>query len=124
MQGDTLPRYSTRYIVAEEDSYGLIAGRVNPATLGPAGTHFVVELLDEKYRVIRTAYDTPAYSFARLRPGLYRVRVIIDANNNRKRDIGNVQKGLQPERIIYNPGTEEDGTIRVKQNFELTDIDF
>lgn len=124
VQGDTLPRYSTRYIIAEEDSYGLIAGRVNPATLGPAGTHFVVELLDEKYRVIRTAYDTPAYSFARLRPGSYRVRVIIDANNNRKRDIGNVQKGIQPERIIYNPGTEEDGTIRVKQNFELTDIDF
>ncbi len=124
VQGDTLPRYSTRYLIAEEDSYGLIAGRVNPVTLGPAGTHFVVELLDEKYRVIRTAYDTPTYSFARLRPGLYRVRVIIDANNNRKRDIGNVQKGIQPERILYNPGTEEDGTIRVKQNFELTDIDF
>ena len=124
VQGDTLPRYSTQYIIADEDSYGLIAGRVNTATLGPAGTHFVVELLDEKYRLIRTAYDTPAYSFNRLRPGLYRVRVIVDANHNRKRDIGNVQKGLQPERIIYNPGTEEDGTIRVKQNFELTDIDF
>jgi len=35
-----------------------------------------------------------------------------------------VQKGIQPERIIYNPGTEENGSIRVKQDFELTDLDF
>jgi hypothetical protein len=124
VQGDTLARYSTRYTIAEEDSYGLIAGRINPATVGSAGTKFVVELLDDKYKVIRTAYGTPSYSFARLKPGLYRVRLIIDSNGNRKRDIGNVQKGIQPERIIYAPGTEENGTIRVKQNFELTDIDF
>ncbi len=124
VQGDTLPRYSARYLIAEEDSYGLIAGRINPATVGSAGKNFIVELLDDKYKVVRTAYGTANYSFARLRPGLYRVRLIIDANANRKRDIGNVQKGIQPERIIYAVGSEEDGTIRVKQNFELTDTDF
>ncbi|GAB3639537.1 Ig-like domain-containing domain [Spirosoma arcticum] len=124
VQGDTLPRYLAKYTLAEEDSYGLIAGRVNPTTVGSAGTNFIVELLDKDYKVVRTAYGTPSYNFARLRPGFYRVRLIIDANGNRRRDIGNVQKGLQPERIIYAPGTEEDGTIRVKQNFELTDTDF
>lgn len=123
VQGDTLARYSTRYLIAEEDSYGLIAGRINPATIGSESTNVIVELLDDKYKVLRTAYGT-SYSFGRLKPGLYRVRLIIDANNNRKRDIGNVQKGIQPERIIYAPGTEENGTIRVKQDFELTDIDF
>ena len=124
VQGDTLARYSTRYRIAEDDSYGLIAGRVNLATVGSAGKNFIVELLDEKYKVIRTAYGTPSYSFGRLKPGAYRVRLIIDSNGNRKRDIGNVQKGIQPERIVYATGTEENGTIRVKQNFELTDIDF
>ena len=124
VQGDTLPRYLAKYTIADEDAYGLIAGRVNPTTVGSAGSNFIVELLDKDYKVVRTAYGTPSYSFARLRPGFYRVRLIIDANGNRRRDIGNVQKGLQPERIIYAPGTEEDGTIRVKQNFELTDTDF
>ena len=124
VQGDTLPRYLAKYTIAEEDSYGLIAGRVNPTITGSAGQNFIVELLDKDYKVIRTAYGTPNYSFARLRPGLYRVRLILDTNGNRRRDIGNVQKGLQPERIIYAPGSEEDGTIRVKQNFELTDTDF
>lgn len=124
VQGDTLARYSARYTIADEDAYGLIAGRINPATVGSADTKFIVELLDKEYKVVRTAYGTPNYSFARLRPGLYRVRLIIDANGNRRRDIGNVAKGLQPERVIYAPGSEDDGTIRVKQNFELTDTDF
>lgn len=124
VQGDTLARYSARYLIAEDDSYGLIAGTVSPATVGTAGSKFVVELLDDKYTVVRTAYGETNYSFGRLKPGLYRVRLIIDSNGNKKRDIGNVQKGIQPERILYAPGTEEDGTIRVKQNFELTDIDF
>jgi hypothetical protein len=119
VQGDTLGRYLARYNIADEDSYGLIAGRVNRPD-----TKFIVELLDQNYKVVRTAYGTPNYSFARLRPGQYRVRLIIDANGNRKRDIGNVQKGIQPETIIYHPGSEEGGLIPLKQNFELTDIDF
>ena len=119
VQGDTLARYSTRYTIAEEDSYGLIAGHVNRSD-----KNYIVELLDDKYKVIRTAYGTPNYSFGRLRPGLYRVRLIVDANGNRKRDIGNVQKGIQPEAMIYHPGAEEGGVIPLKQNFELTDIDF
>ncbi|HLL93876.1 MAG TPA: Ig-like domain-containing domain [Spirosoma sp.] len=124
VQGDTLPRYLATYRLADEDSYGLIAGRVNAASVGSAGTNFMVELLDKDYKVVRTAYGTPSYSFGRLRPGQYRVRLILDANGNRRRDVGNVQKGLQPETIIYHPGAEEGGLIPLKQNFELTDIDF
>ena len=119
VQGDTLARYLTKYTIADEDSYGLIAGRVSRPD-----TKFIVELLDKDYKVVRTAYGTPNYSFGRLRPGQYRVRLILDANGNRRRDIGNVQKGLQPETIIYHPGAEEGGLIPLKQNFELTDIDF
>lgn len=124
VQGDTLPKYSAKYKFAEEDSYGLLAGRIAPATVSAVGKKFIVELLDEKYNVLRSSYGTEAYTFGRLKPGMYRIRVILDANGNRKRDIGNVIKGIQPERIVYAPGTEENGTIRVKQNFELTDIDF
>ncbi len=126
VQGDTLPRYSARYTIADEDSYGLISGRVNPATVGAAGQKFIIELLDERYNVVRTSRNTATYSFGRLRPGQYRVRLIIDTNGNGKRDIGNVQKGIQPERIMYYTGSDatENGLIPVKQNFELTDIDF
>ena len=126
VQGDTLAKYTARYKLAEEDSYGLISGKINPVTMGVAGSNFIVELLDEKYTVQRTAYGETNYSFGRLKPGLYRIRLIVDSNGNKKRDIGNVQKGIQPERIIYYKGPEadENGLIRVKQNFELMDTDF
>ena len=126
VQGDTLPRYRSIYRIADEDSYGLIAGHVSPATAGKLGKNFIVELLDKDYKVVRSAYGTTSYSFGRLRPGQYRVRLILDANGNRRRDIGNVQKGLQPETILYYTGSEtnDGGLIPVKQNFELTDVDF
>jgi hypothetical protein len=124
VQGDTLAAYVAKYTIAEEDSYGLIAGKINPSAAIPPGANTIVELLDEKYTVLRTSRTPGSYSFPRLKPGKYRVRLIVDANKNRKRDVGNVQKGIQPEFIIYQPSNEEDGTIRVKQNFEFTDYDF
>jgi hypothetical protein len=123
VQGDTLASYVAKYIIAEEDSYSQIAGKISPSVV-PAGANVIVELLDEKYTVLRTSRGSSSYNFSRLKPGKYRVRLIVDANKNGKRDIGNAQKGIQPETIIYQPGTEEDGTIRLRENFELTDIDF
>ncbi|QKZ15133.1 Ig-like domain-containing domain [Spirosoma sp. KUDC1026] len=124
VQGDTLAAYVAKYTIAEEDTYSQIAGKINPSAAIPPGANIIVELLDEKYIVLRTSRGASSYDFSRLKPGKYRVRLIVDANKNGKRDIGNVQKGIQPEVIIYQPGSEEDGTIRLRQNFELTDIDF
>ena len=122
VQGDTLASYRSRYLIADEDSYGLLAGQVSQAAV--ADTNFIVELLDDKYEVVRSAYGNRSYEFARLKPGRYRVRLIIDRNGNRRRDTGNIEKGTQPEVIIYHPGADEDGFINLRQNFELTDIDF
>ena len=122
VQGDTLPRYTARYFIADEDSYGLLAGRISQTAV--ADTNFIVELLNDKYEVVRSAYGNRNYEFARLKPGRYRVRLIIDRNGNRRRDTGNIEKGIQPEPIIYHLGADEDGFINLRQNFELTDIDF
>jgi len=122
VQGDTLPRYTARYFIADEDSYGLLAGRISQAVV--ADTNFIVELLNDKYEVVRSEYGKRNYEFARLKPGRYRVRLIMDRNGNRRRDTGNIEKGIQPEAIIYHPGADEDGFINLRQNFELTDIDF
>jgi len=124
VQGDTVARVKNEYTLADEESFGLIAGRINPSTVAQVGNKYIVELLDEKNVVVRSVYGPPTYSFGRLKPGRYRVRLILDLNGNRRRDSGNIQKMLQPEPIIYHPGGDEDGFILVKQNFELTDTDF
>jgi len=119
IQNDTAARARVQYRVLNPDDYGLIAGTVNR----PSGEKFVVELTDESYKVIRSVANRPNYSFPRLKPGRYRVRLIVDRNGNGRRDTGNIQKLIQPEDIIYHPGVQK-GVILLKANFELTDIDF
>jgi len=124
IQNDTAARARVQYRVFNPDDYGLIAGTVNrPSDLTRPGEKFVVELTDESYKVIRSVANRPNYSFPRLKPGRYRVRLIVDRNGNGRRDTGNIQKLIQPEDIIYHPGVQK-GVILLKANFELTDIDF
>lgn len=118
IQNDTAARARVQYRVLNPDDYGLIAGTINRPN-----EKFVVELTDENYKVLRSMANTPSYSFPRLKPGRYRVRLIVDRNGNGRRDTGNIQKLIQPEDIIYHPGVQK-GVILLKANFELTDIDF
>ena len=118
IQNDTAARVRVQYRVLNPDDYGLIAGTVNRPN-----EKFVVELTDENYKVLRSVANTASYSFPRLKPGRYRVRLIVDRNGNGRRDAGNIQKLIQPEDLIYHPGITK-GIVPLKANFELTDIDF
>lgn len=118
IQNDTAARVRVQYRVLNPDDYGLIAGTVNRPN-----EKFVVELTDENYKVLRSVANTASYSFPRLKPGRYRVRLIVDRNGNGRRDAGNIQKLMQPEDLIYHPGITK-GIVPLKANFELTDIDF
>lgn len=118
IQNDTSSRARLQYRILNPDDYGLIAGRVNRAN-----EKFIVELTDENYKVLRSVANVPNYSFNRLKPGRYRVRLIVDRNGNGRRDAGNIQQLIQPEELIYHPGFQK-GVIPLKANFELTDIDF
>lgn len=93
---DTLVyRTSTKKI----EDYGNIFLRVQHQSPHP----YIIELLkgDEVFR----RYDTPLeggnYSFKLLDAAKYRVRLIEDANQNKKWDTGNYLEKIQPEQVIY-----------------------
>ena len=93
---DTLVyRTSTKKI----EDYGNIFLRVQHQSPHP----YIIELLkgDEVFR----RYDTPLeggnYSFNVLDAAKYRVRLIEDANQNKKWDTGNYLEKIQPEQVIY-----------------------
>ena len=47
-------------------------------------------------------------------PGTYKMRLIFDANDNKIWDTGNMEKGIQPEKIVnYN------GTIDIRANWDM-----
>ena len=114
VEGDSLPAVIYRHSVLKEEDYGILRGKIT----ADSATHFILELVNEEQRVIRSAYASP-FTFTRVPPGKYQLRVIVDKNNNRRWDTGNYAKGTQPERVYYFPDP-----IQVKSNFEFDDTDF
>lgn len=113
VEGDTLPKTLLRHPILNEEDYGVIRGRVtNPDT----AVHFILDLVDEQYKVIETHYQSP-YTFKNIPQGKYFLRITIDKNRNRRWDTGQMDKDLQPEAVYYLPDK-----ILLKANFELNDI--
>jgi hypothetical protein len=111
IEGDTLARMMIKHPVLNEDEFGLLAGSV----LNADSSNFIVELVDEQYKIFESLYTTP-YVFRRIPQGNYFLRIILDDNKNRRWDTGMVSKNLQPEKIFYYPQK-----ILIKANFEIND---
>ncbi len=76
----------------------------------------IVQLTDEQGKVKQEVYsnDPKALEFNHLEPAHYFVRVIFDANANKKWDTGDYLKKRQPEKVSYYPDT-----VEVRANWEL-----
>ena len=114
VEGDSLPAATNRFPVLKEEDYGILRGKI----LADSATHFILELVSEEGKVVRTAYSSP-YSFTQVPPGKYQLRVIVDRNDNRRWDAGIYNQGRQPERIYYFPDP-----VVIKANFEFDDNNF
>jgi len=111
--GDSTAAARLRFGIRNEENYGTLSG-----TLKTSASQFIIELLDEAYKVVRTLPNQRTYRFLGIKPGKYRLRVIIDINGNGRWDSGDLAKRQQPEPIYY-----YSGLIPVRQNFELNGID-
>ncbi|WP_445734248.1 Ig-like domain-containing protein [Mariniflexile sp.] len=94
-KNDTL-RYSLATKKASD--YGFVR-----FTLLNANYPLIIQLTDEKGEVKAEQYATKQedIDFLNLQPGTYYIRVIHDANGNKKYDTGNYLKKIQPERVSH-----------------------
>ncbi|MDE3743093.1 Ig-like domain-containing protein [Maribacter polysaccharolyticus] len=109
-QNDTLYiRFSTKSYA----DYGNLSVNI---IARPEDYPMVVQLTKENGEIKRELYaDEPQlFEFNRLEPSKYLVRVIFDANGNKKWDTGNYLKGIQPERVTYYPDV-----IELRANWEM-----
>ncbi len=75
----------------------------------------IVQLTNTKGEVLAEQYsdNTSSFTFDFLNPGNFLIRVIYDANSNRKWDTGNYLRKRKPERILYYPDT-----VDVRSNWD------
>jgi len=86
-----------RFVTQQMEYYGRIL-----LTLGGDRYPMIVQVLDEKGRVVDSKYiNKPGLAiFDYLSPGKYGLKAIFDENENQKWDTGNYLKHLQPEKIF------------------------
>jgi hypothetical protein len=83
-------------------------------------TSFLVQLLDNNYKVVQQQQNKPKVTFSDITPGDYQIRLIIDSNSNGRWDPGNYFKDEEPEKIIYYRSPDGTTSIKgVKANWEI-----
>ncbi len=109
--GETNDTLTTRWRTGSPADYGNLRLNLQGDTRFPMR----IELIDSKNALVRSAYleQNREVPFPSLPPGEYRIRLIFDTNGNGRWDTGNFLQKLQPEQVIYYPGT-----IEMRANWE------
>jgi hypothetical protein len=122
------------FISVEKDSSASTNRDVKPLQLEDLGTltvtvdtsepYFIAELLSTEFKIIRTARNIKRVKWEDLPPGNYKIRLIIDKNNNGKWDPGNYNKKAEPEPMIYllRPKAKPENTIFIRANWDVDDV--
>ncbi|TKC12649.1 hypothetical protein FA048_03250 [Pedobacter polaris] len=101
------------FLLAEADIYSTLYINV---TVPDTSKNYILELVNEKKEVVmgseRILKSGPVI-FPNYRSGIYYARIVYDENKNGIWDTGNVAKGIQPEKIWYEPKE-----FSIRANFE------
>ena len=100
--------------VRSEDAYASLLMTLS----GMQGKHIIAQLLDGQGKMVKEVYtDNGQAEFYYLKPGKYFMRIIVDANNNKRWDTGDYDADRQPEEVYYDPDEIE---CRAKWDLTLT----
>jgi len=110
IENDTTPAKTYRFLVMDEENYGTIQGEVKNTK-----DHFIVELLDDKFEVVKSVDNQNLFQFNYIKPAIYSIRVIVDKNKNNQWDAGDFKSKRLAEPMFFVPEP-----IKVKKNFSLS----
>lgn len=113
VENDTVPERIYKLPIMEEENYGILEGEIR----GAKGK-FIIELLDDKFEVVKSIANKTPYQFNFLKPATYSIRVIGDENSNGLWDTGNFKNKQLAEPIFFYPDP-----VKVKKNFVMSGID-
>lgn len=122
------------FISIDKDTSASVTKDVKPQQLEDLGSltiqietaeqYFFTELLTTDYKILRTTRNSKKVRWEDIPPGNYRIRLIIDKNNNGKWDPGNYFAKQESEPIIHliRPQTKPENTIVIRANWDVDDI--
>ncbi|MBB3700659.1 Ig-like domain-containing protein [Flammeovirga yaeyamensis] len=109
VKGDSTKNKSVSFTIKEPDKYGIVEGEVKGSH-----DHFIVQLLDGKNEPYMEIKDERKFSFEYVKPGTYKIRVLIDENGDGIWFPGDFKNRIPPEPTAFFPNQ-----IKVEANWEI-----
>ncbi len=112
-KSDTNQTYTLINTTYQQEDYGLISGKT-----AEDSTSKIIQLLDaQTFKIVDYQLTTSQFTFTKVIPGNYLLRVILDENKNNQWDPGTFSNNQLPESVII-----PKEIIKLKANFEITDL--
>ncbi|WP_162054178.1 Ig-like domain-containing domain [Pontibacter pamirensis] len=96
--GDTLIFQPLNITIAEARGTATFSG-----TAATDYTSFIIQLLNSEYKVVEEVRDNKSFRFRNIEPGTYRLRVLVDENNNGIWEKGDPNFETAPEKVYVLP---------------------
>ena len=101
-----------RYTFKNPEKYGTVSG-----TIDLPYENYFLQLVDKDYKVIEELKNPQRYTFSMIPPDSYRLRVLVDTNNNGQWEDGNILLNQEPEPVLI---YQEDVVLR--ENWEVNEV--
>jgi len=114
INSDTLSASTFKFKYKNNEDYGILSGSILCKE-----ENYIFQLLDQKNKVIQSGKNMTTFYYDYLEPGEYKLKIIIDINNNDKWDPLDIENDIPPETIIYYKEK-----INLRANWEIIDLKF
>ena len=115
IEGDTTENIVSQIGILVPKLLGVIHGSVHTSY-----ESYEIQLITEKFEIIKKTHPGKNYRFTEVRPGEYLIRILVDSNNNGRWDPGDIRKGEQPEPVIIYTDPSGSQKTSIRANWEMT----
>lgn len=81
--------------------------------------NYIIQVLNSGGEVVDMVKNSKKHTFKYLQPQNYKIRVIIDSNNNGRWDPGNIYKREEPEQVYFYQTPDKKYEFPIRANWEL-----
>ncbi|MEM6524350.1 MAG: Ig-like domain-containing protein [Bacteroidota bacterium] len=113
-ESDSSTNIKTNLTFTTRDKFGLIALEIQTDY-----TNYIIQLLDAQNEVVAERINTQKFDFSYLKPGTYRIRILIDTNENGVWDPGNIFLDIEPEPSLFYDSSTGEQEVIIRANFEI-----
>ncbi len=102
------------YLLRKKEETGTISGNVETAV-----SDFIIELLNDKDKVVDSIRNKKSYQFTMVPPGSYKMRLLVINQGEEEWSPGNIIQNIEPNPVIF-----YEKEINMTENWDVTGIDF